>query len=141
MPSHYHNEAPKGTPAAAPVAQVKAEFARRLQRLLVDRAWNQSELARRAALHMDDGKFGRDNVSGYVRGLSLPGPIRLNALCKAFGVPADALLPGGTMPSVDRKAPPPLDISDAGEGTAWLCVNQAVSWDKALKIMQILKGE
>lgn len=121
----FHNAAPQGLPQGAPPEAVKTEFARRVQAAMVNKGWNQSELARRAALHMPDKKFGRDNVSNYIRGTSMPGPTHLNALARALGVQAKELVPARGMPSADDKAPP-LDVKDLTDGRAWLRVNQAV---------------
>lgn len=124
----FHNAAPQGLPQGAPPEAVKTEFARRVQAAMVNKGWNQSELARRASLHMPDKKFGRDNVSNYIRGTSMPGPTHLNALARALG-----------MPSADDKAPP-LDVKDLTDGRAWLRVNQAVDWQVAMQIVALLRG-
>jgi hypothetical protein len=55
----------------APREAVRREFARRLQKAIVEKGWNQSEMARQSALHMPDKTFGRDLISGYLRGLYL----------------------------------------------------------------------
>jgi transcriptional regulator with XRE-family HTH domain len=51
---------------------MRKEFARRLASARKRKGWNQSELARQAALHVKDGKFGRALVSGYERTRSRP---------------------------------------------------------------------
>lgn len=135
----FYNREPTGDlPANAPKDAVKAEFARRLQQSMVKKGWNQSELARRAAEYTNDGVFGRDNVSLYIRGLVLPGPVHLHALSKALSVKPDELLPTRGAPSADERVPP-LDVRDAGNGQAWLRVNMAVSWAVALEVMKLLK--
>lgn len=135
----FHNPPPADLPQGVPVEAVKAEFAKRLQAAMVERGWNQSELARRAALHTVDKKFGRDNVSGYIRGTSLPGPAHLAALGKALKVEPRELVPMRGMPSVDEKVPA-LDAKDLGNGTVWLRINQAVEWPTAVQVMNLLKG-
>lgn len=129
----------RALPTGAPKDAVKAEFARRLQHKMAEKGWTQSEMARQAEYHLPRGqKFGRDNISGYVRGLSLPGPVMLGALCQALGCqPQDLLL---AAPSVDTRNPP-LEVKDAGDGRAWVRINQAVDWQIALKIMELLKGQ
>lgn len=133
------NPPPGGLPQGAPVEAVKAELAKRLQQAIVEKGWNQSELARRAAIHMPDKIFGRDNVSNYIRGASLPGPGHLKALARALGKDPLDLLPTRGMPSVEDKVPA-FDMRDVGGGQVWLRVNQAVSWDVATQIMGLLKG-
>lgn len=135
----FHNPPPANLPHGVPIEAVKAEFAKRLQAAMVERGWNQSELARRAALHTADKKFGRDNVSGYICGTSLPGPTHLAALGKALKIEPRELVPMRGMPSVDEKVPT-LDVKDLGNGTVWLRINQAVEWPAAVQVMNLLKG-
>lgn len=140
-PRAYHNPEPTPTNlTGAPMDVVKREFAKRLTKAMADKGWNQSETARRAAEHMPDGVFGRDNISHYSRAFSIPGPAHLKALSMALEMAPADLLPSRAMPSVDEKVPP-LDVRDTGDGNVWLRVNQSVPWPKALKIMDILNGE
>lgn len=126
-------------PSGAPKDAIKNEFARRLQHKIAEKGWSQSETARQAAMHMPKGQdFGRDNISGYVRGLSLPGPVMLSALSKALGCDPIDLVPSA--PSVDTRHPP-LEVKDSGDGRAWIRINQAVDWPVALKIMELIKGQ
>ncbi len=138
----YRNPPPQGDIDidGAPKNVVRKEFAKRLQNAMLALDWSQSELARQAAKHSPNGRFGRDNVSAYVRGISLPGPLHLKALAKALRVTPESLLPHRGVPSVERENPA-VDIRDAGQGKAWLRINQAVERQDALRIMQILKGE
>lgn len=133
----FHNSQPLGIPEDAPVDAVRAEFARRLQQAAVEKGWNQSELARRAAAYTPDNKFGRDNVSSYMRGLNLPRPTHLHALCKALGKKPQDLLPSRGVPSVDDTRPP-FKVEKLANGQAWLHINQAVDWPVAMQIMKIL---
>src|SRR5690242_21640521 len=64
----------------------RTEFARRLYNLMLSKGWRQSELARRAGLP-------RDSVSTYIRGKVLPTAESVYKLAKAFGIPAEELLP------------------------------------------------
>lgn len=130
----YHNKPSDGASMeGAPKEAVRREFGKRLQGLMIDKGWNQSELARRAG-------FGRDNISAYIRGISMPGPIHLNAMANALGVKSEEILPSKSMPSIDNVIPA-MDVRDVGKGLAWLRINQAVEWDTALKIMAMLKSD
>lgn len=120
----------------APREAVRREFARRLQKLMVAKGWNQSEMARQSALHMPDKSFGRDLISGYLRGRFMPGPVHLNAIARAAGVPPDELVPTR---STTAAAMPPRELRDMGGGMCWLSVNQVVSWQTALQIMRLLQ--
>tara|TARA_R110000765_G_scaffold118888_2_gene213463 strand:- start:1845 stop:2282 length:438 start_codon:yes stop_codon:yes gene_type:complete len=128
----YHNSPPtKGEDMElAPKSAMRREFGKRLQANMIEKGWNQSELARRASI-------GRDNVSSYIRGIAMPGPLHLSAISRALGMTNDSLLPAKSMPSIDETFPV-MDIKDVGNGNAWLRVNQAVSMKNAIKIMQIL---
>ncbi len=139
----YLNPKPSGEPLPqfAPKDTVKIEFARRLQAAMVAKGWRQSELARRAEGYLPGGKkFGRDSISLYIRGKTLPGPVLLEALCKALDKTPEDLLPTRGMPHAGD-ANPPLDVKDLSDGNVWLRINQAVPWGKALEIMRILKGD
>jgi transcriptional regulator with XRE-family HTH domain len=124
-------------PDEAPTEAVKIEFARRLQRAMVKKGWNQSELARQAKIHLTEGRLERDNISHWIRGKNLPGPANLHALAEALGVSPADLLPSRGIPSAADKAPP-LDMRDLGDGNVWLKVNQAVDRRTALRIMNLL---
>lgn len=132
----YHNDEPEGVPPNAPKDAVRAEFGRRLYQRMVAAGINQSELARRAAAQIPGGTFGRDNVSNYVRGRVMPGPLHLRALSRALGCEDSDLLPAAA-PRVEQDAPP-LELKDAGGGKAWLRVNQAVPWPVAVEVARIL---
>lgn len=144
MPEHapYYNEDPIGDDFADPASPEasRAEFAKRLYRAMLAKGWNQSELARQAALHTADGKFGRDNVSSYVRGKAMPGPKHLHALCQALGVQPREILPHAGLPSADKK-PSSASANDMGNGKMWLKVDQAVDWDTGLEVLRMLKTD
>lgn len=133
----FHNAPPNESfdALSAPKDELRREFARRLSAALVEKGWNQSELGRRT-------KIDRDNISGYVRGRNLPGPAIVKRLAEALGVEVSWLLPLGVAGarSVDRDSPA-LEVKALGGDTAWLRVNQQVSWDTALAVMKLLKGE
>lgn len=123
---------------AAP-KEVREAFAVRLLNARIRKGWNQSELARAAAIHMPEGKFGRDNVSKYEKGAHLPTPVQLNALAKALSVPAAELLPQN--PGVGEAMEPGMRpaFRTIDDDTLWLRVNQAVPRDLGLKIVKMLE--
>ena len=149
MKKAYHNRPPSDEPisASAPRDAVLIEFSRRLQRRMVEKGWNQSELARRAEAALnrrrkENGqavkRFGRDLVSNYVRAIMLPGPVHLAALADALECTPDALLPARAMPSTDERLPP-FEVKSIGGGMAWLRINQSVPFSLALKIGSLLE--
>ncbi len=138
----YINPPPTDLPKGAPTDVVHVDFASRLQKMITEKGWNQSELARRASDYMvEGGKIGRDNISGYIRGTTLPGPLKLAAIAKALGVQPEDILPQRGVPNAGSKTLPPLDMRDLGDGNVWIRVNQAVSRNVGLKIMNLLLGE
>lgn len=118
---------------------MKADFARRLTAARMRKGWNQSELARQAALHVNGGIFGRALVSSYESERMFPNPFHLSALAKALGVLPDDLAPSA-MPQVDDPAPQ-LETRDLGNGKMLLRVNQTVDWKVAIKILELLRSE
>ena len=138
-----HLEAnPKGSGAssqsATPIADntpseiTKQEFGRRLYNKILERGWNQSELARRASI-------GRDAVSTYVRGRSFPEPVTLKKICSALDVEPSELLPNITKSAIEKDAPAfSLNQSPGDPSRMWMKVNQAVTPSQATRIMAIL---
>ncbi|PZR93190.1 MAG: hypothetical protein DI537_11390 [Stutzerimonas stutzeri] len=139
--THYFNPPPaQHVPDEAPSEVLRVEFAKRLQHFMAERGWNQSETARRASEHMPGRKsFGRDNISCYVRAVSVPRNEHLRALSKALGVQPSDLVPAPMAKSVESKAPA-LDLRDVGAGKVWLRINTEVPWDTAAEIMKLVKG-
>jgi transcriptional regulator with XRE-family HTH domain len=133
--------APAPPPRHAPIEVIRQDFASRLQEHMTRKGWNQSELARHAALHTDDKTFGRDLVSGYLRGRCLPGPPHLHALSTALGVSREELLPHGRLPTASGSNAPPLDLRAADNGMAYLRVNQVVRMETALEIVRLLAAD
>lgn len=143
MPKSVYNPepTPKFDPSSAPPQARKQEFARRLQALRVAKGWTQSDLARRAFGGGKEAK-GRDNISGYERAMRLPTPTMLKKMADALGVTTEELLPSGVRSSVEETLPA-FDVraTSSDADNVWLRVNQSVPWDRAIKIMQILKGQ
>lgn len=117
---------------------VRREFARRLHAKISERGWNGSELARQAGKHMGDGKFGRDMVSKYLRGVAMPYPSSLTAMCRALRCKPEDLVPPEVYNSVDT-ALSEIDMQTAGDGTAWVRMNKRVSFDAATAIVALSK--
>jgi transcriptional regulator with XRE-family HTH domain len=83
--SHYNTlNAPVELDGTA--QSIKNEFARRLESKRIEKDWNQSDLARFASEYLPKPakgrarKIGRDQISHYTRGVSLPRPETLRAL-------------------------------------------------------------
>jgi transcriptional regulator with XRE-family HTH domain len=119
------------------VSERNLEFARRLTVARMRKHWNQSELARQAALHSNDRIFGRALVSNYERGRMFPNPFHLKALATALGISPNDLVPSA--PNFDDIAPQ-IETKDLGGGMMLLRVNQSVPWPIGIKILELLRG-
>lgn len=121
-----------------PRETLRQSFAQRLTAARVRKRWSQSDLARQAAMHTENGTFGRALVSMYERGRQLPNPINLQALALALGIDSDELIPS-MLPKMDEPTPQ-LETKDLGDGRVWLRINQATTWPVALEILNLLKS-
>lgn len=121
--------------AERPKHLTKQEFGRRVYRLMTERGWHQSELARQAQLT-------RDAVSTYVNGRSLPDPTNAKKLAEAFDMTVEQLLPNLVEQAIDRD-PPAIDlkVSALNPDVAWLRINRLVRTDNAMQIMSILRDD
>ena len=113
----------------------KDEFARRLYKLMIEKGWRQSDLARASGLP-------RNAISVYLRGASLPNPDSTKALAKAFDMDPGVLLPNYTESAIERDNPEiDFRVSPADPKKAWLRVNRLVHTSTALKIMALLEAD
>jgi transcriptional regulator with XRE-family HTH domain len=143
--SNRHFSPPGAVPAGlAPAPIARQEFARRLHKLMRAKNWNQSDLARVAFGTTEDARGytvarGRDSISSYLRGTTIPDPKNRDKLAKALGVSPEELLPNGLFDAMEQEEPS-LEIKQVvgHPGQAWLRVNQLVTFDQALKIAGIL---
>lgn len=128
-------EAAQPTPQFAPKHLTKQEFGRRLYTLMIGRGWHQSELARRSGLP-------RDSISVYVRGKSLPTPLSLQALARAFDMEPKDLLPNQVESAIDEDMPAlEMKVSPNMPNSAWLRVNQLVSIRTAVAVIELLERD
>ena len=109
-----------------------AEFGRRLQSLMLERNWNQAELARAAGL-------GRDSISTYIRGKVFPDPRNLKRIADALGMTPQQLMPSD-MASVIEAEVPALEIrqSATDPSQVHIRINRTVTVEQAAKIFSIL---
>lgn len=113
----------------------KQEFGRRIYSLMIQKGWNQSELARRAGIP-------RDSVSTYVRGRSFPTPKSLHALAKALGVATADILPNSIESAIDQDAPSlEMKVSTSAPDAAWLRVNRLVTLRTAARVIEMIQTD
>lgn len=132
--SRYHVDA---LPASglAPKHLTKQEFGRRLYHLMIQRGWNQSELARRAGLP-------RDSISTYIRGRTLPTPKSLSMLAEALGMTPADVLPNALESAVDEDHPSlEVRVSPGQPKAAWLRVNRLVSLSTAARVVELIEAD
>jgi len=112
----------------------RQEFGRRLYNFMMQKMYSQSDLARASGM-------GRDSISQYVRGRSVPSPKNLVKLADALDVEVDVLFPNYDAQS-NAIEQPTLELKsiEADAEHFWLRINMKVPAEKALAVMQILKG-
>lgn len=134
--ARHHLSPQIDTADMTPRALTKQEFGRRLMALLLDKRWNQSDLARAADI-------GRDAVSTYIRGISFPDPKNLRKMADALGTDMENLLPNTTIRAMDSDTSPMLEIKQATghPDKVWLRVNRMVTMDQAHRIFGILQKD
>lgn len=137
-----HNDLPEAEQLRKVKKQAtRTEFGRRLSRAMVLKGWSQSELSKRAQQKApDDMRIGPDSISHYINGRYMPSPAHLKVLSETLGIDPRELLPADGLPEAGDTLPP-IGVQDLNDGTAWLKVNQAVSWPIAVKILSLLRGE
>lgn len=130
-----HHLDPASDKGFTPKELTKQEFGRRLMKLMMDKKWNQSDLAREADM-------GRDAISTYIRGQSFPEPKNLHKLASVLGVTVEELLPNAIARAMDSDTAPMLEIRQAANhpGKVWIRVNRMVTFDQAADIFQVLKN-
>lgn len=119
----------------APRHLTKEEFGRRLHRMLLDRGWRQSELARRADIQ-------RDSVSVYIRGKSFPTPLNLSKMAKALGVKTEDILPNYMETAVANDEPDfELKVSPGDDTRAWVRLNRLLTLETAVQIAALVQAD
>ena len=110
------------------------EFGQRLYSFLMQKKMSQSDLSRASGM-------GRDSISQYVRGRSVPSPKNLQKLCDALDVEPDVLFPNyDAQANAIEQATLEIKSIEADTENFWLRINMKVPAMKALEVMKILKG-
>jgi transcriptional regulator with XRE-family HTH domain len=124
-------------------AAARREFSRRLQTQMIAKGFNQTELAYECKRRAPELRFERDTISTYIRAIALPGPKRLSIISQVLGVEPNELLPNDFVPAAftEPARTPSRKFESLTDGTVWLSVNQAVPFDTALKVMELLKND
>lgn len=122
-------------PVASAVSDTKAEFAKRVYKRMMDKGWNQSQLARYAGLP-------RDSISVYIRGRSLPTPQSLQKLAACLGCAPEDLLSVYAQAAAEIQ-PTRLELREIhGEPDyMWLKLNARFKTETALKILMLARAD
>jgi len=135
---HITSRAPPSDDGAVDLSQRsirKQEFGRRLYKIMLDKRLNQSDIARLSGL-------GRDSVSQYIRGRSVPTPQNLEKLAEALNLQPNDLFPNYAAQAVISEQPTfQIKSVEHEPESMWLIVNTKVSAVKAVQIMQILNDK
>jgi len=132
--SRFHLDGEPGS-TLTPKALTKEEFGRRLHAEIINRGWNQSEMARQSGLR-------RDAISTYVRGTVLPSPSALQKLANALGVQPTDLLPNAAMSAIESDhSSLSMKVSSGAPNTAWLHVNRLVTVETAAQVIQLVTAD
>jgi transcriptional regulator with XRE-family HTH domain len=112
------------------------DFAKRLYRMILEKGWTQSELARRSGVQ-------RESVSNYVNANTMPDLPNVKKLAGALGVKPEDLLPNISEAQFDRDINPSLEIKASSDdpSRSWVRLNREVSTATVLKIMQVLEED
>lgn len=130
----------------APIHRLELqEFARKLYQALQARGWTQSDLARAAFGTTKDPRGytvakGRDRISVYLRGQSVPDPRNLEKIARALGTTPEELAPDLHADTINREHPELAIRQAAGQDRVHLIVNQIVPLSVASKVVAILSS-
>lgn len=104
--------------------------AERLRVLILEKGWNQSELARRSGMRPS-------NVSNYLRGTNVPNPKQLAKLAEALGTtPGDILSANAEMPTGSKSLC--LTPVEQRNGHLRLQIDQVVPAEVATQVIGLL---
>ena len=105
--------------------------AERLRVLILEKGWNQSELARRSGMRPS-------NVSNYLRGSNVPNPKQLAKLAEALGTtPADILNVSADIDALKSRSVSVTHVCER-EGHLRLQVDQVVPAEVATQVIGLL---
>jgi transcriptional regulator with XRE-family HTH domain len=114
-----------------------AKWGAQLEKWMTAKDMDQSELARRAAVHKKGKAFGRDLISNYVHGKSEPSAINQAAIAKALGMTVEELMAPITTGIVEDQSPP-INMHTLPDGRAHIDISADVPMDVAIQVFSLL---
>lgn len=110
----------------------RQEFAKRLYEAMSNKGWTQSDLSRAAGV-------GRDSISNYIRGISLPNVRNLKKLADGLGVEMEELNPNFSMSAAGMDVPSIQTRALPGDPHfMYLEINCKLPTDVALEVQQLI---
>jgi hypothetical protein len=123
-------------PPNASNTEYAKEVGRRIQAALNDKGWRQTDLWRalKSDLGEESAPAGRDNVSKWVRGLTLPREAKVReAVCRVLG--KEDLFPA------QNTDPPPFTLKQLANGQVWVTLDMEFSMSDALELTSLIKQQ
>jgi transcriptional regulator with XRE-family HTH domain len=116
-------------------ASSRKEFGRRLQNFILKRGWTQSDLARETGI-------GKDSISGYVRGRSIPSPLKVLRIAEALEVrPEDLSINTSHDPVRQESSSLQLTVAQGDPSRAWLTIDRELSFSTAAAIIKLIESD
>ena len=112
----------------------RQEFVRHLEHLLMEKYWCQVDLARASGL-------GRDSISTYLKGKTVPSRLSLQKMAKVFQIEPELLYPNyASADAATEEEMLELEVkSIAGrQSKMWVQVTQVLTTDQAMRNMAII---
>lgn len=121
-------------------------FARKLHEAMVSKGWSQSDLAAEVWGRSTDTRGykvakGRDRISVYLQGKSVPDPKNLQKIADVLGMKVDELAPDITASAIEKENPEIAMTAIAGHpDKVFLRVNKLVPLELAAQIISMLSA-
>ena len=112
--------------------QAKADFGRRLHKAMIKKGWRQSDLAR----HSD---IGKDSVSNYVNGRTVPTRQNIERLSQVLGMAPNDLWPGYDGSMEGRRNVLTFRVDPEDPAFAFVVIDSRLPVDLALKLLNMAK--
>ena len=124
----------------------KKAFGRQLRKLMGDKGLSGADLARQMSVHLPSGKtVGRDNISWYLNGRSMPTQPNLIAMAKVLEIDPDFLMPRdpatrpGEMPPPAATPENDIRMRMSGDGMMHLQLNTHLPRELGWKILEMIE--
>lgn len=112
--------------------QAKTDFGRRLHKAMIKKGWRQSDLARHSGI-------GKDSVSNYVNGRTVPTQQNIEKLAQVVGVSPNDLWPGYDGSMEGRRNVISFRVDPEDSAFAFVVIDSRLPVDLALKILGLAK--